>query len=83
MTHPAPTDCPACAGRLVVTRLTCPDCATEVTGMFSCDHDTTAQTTVAPTPADATAVRDQILAQVAAGELAPEVAADLLQRLSR
>lgn len=32
--RPMPSRCPACAGELVVTRLQCPACGTEVTGAF-------------------------------------------------
>lgn len=31
---PTPTQCPACAAELVVSRLECPACGTEVTGAF-------------------------------------------------
>jgi hypothetical protein len=32
-----PRQCPACNTNLVISRLTCPECGTEVTGMFSPD----------------------------------------------
>lgn len=32
---PPPTTCPACGGELLVTRLQCPACATEVSGTFT------------------------------------------------
>jgi hypothetical protein len=31
---PTPTQCPACAAELIVSRLECPACGTEVTGTF-------------------------------------------------
>ena len=34
----APRDCPVCGGRLALTRLSCPECATELSGNFeACD----------------------------------------------
>lgn len=32
--YPPPTSCPTCGGGLLVTRLQCPNCATEVSGTF-------------------------------------------------
>jgi hypothetical protein len=33
-----PRSCPVCGGRLALTRLSCPDCETELSGVFgSCD----------------------------------------------
>ena len=32
---PAPNQCPSCAAQLMVTRLQCPKCGTEVSGAFS------------------------------------------------
>ena len=32
-----PKQCPACSADLVITRLTCPSCGTEVTGQFAPD----------------------------------------------
>jgi hypothetical protein len=34
----APGACPACAGPLLITRLQCPDCGTEVAGVFAADR---------------------------------------------
>ena len=34
-THHAPAHCPTCAGELVITRLQCPACGTEVAGTFT------------------------------------------------
>ena len=33
--YPPPASCPACGGGLLVTRLQCPNCRTEVSGTFS------------------------------------------------
>ena len=33
--YPPPVSCPACGGDLLVTRLQCPNCRTEVSGTFS------------------------------------------------
>jgi hypothetical protein len=33
--HPPPHDCPVCGDALQITRLSCPTCATEVTGAFA------------------------------------------------
>ena len=33
--HGAPTHCPTCAGELVIARLQCPACGTEVAGTFT------------------------------------------------
>lgn len=34
----APRDCPVCSARLELTRLSCPDCRTELSGVFApCD----------------------------------------------
>jgi len=38
MTRTVPRSCPVCNGRLALTRLSCPDCETELSGVFeSCD----------------------------------------------
>lgn len=37
--HRAPRDCPVCGEHLAVIRLGCPDCGTEISGMFeSCQY---------------------------------------------
>ena len=38
MTRNVPRSCPVCGGRLALTRLSCPDCETELSGVFeSCE----------------------------------------------
>jgi hypothetical protein len=38
MARNVPRSCPVCGGRLALTRLSCPDCETELSGVFeSCD----------------------------------------------
>jgi hypothetical protein len=38
MTRNVPSSCPVCGGRLALTRLSCPDCETELSGVFeSCE----------------------------------------------
>ena len=151
--HRAPSDCPVCGEGLVITRLGCASCGTELVGQFApnpyarldeadhellrvfltargnmkelqahlqvsyptararfndvldrlgwlgeaSDHDTDGEDaagteTAAGADADATptaseppasddTLRDQVLAQVASGQLSPAVAADLLDKL--
>ncbi len=37
MPRQLPHQCPACSANLVISRLTCPECGTEVTGQFTPD----------------------------------------------
>lgn len=92
-----PSSCPRCAGhRLRVTRVWCADCGLELAAkdlgpLCACasgaekpqrekpQHDEDAAGE--GSPAASGSARDQILARVAAGELPPALAADLLARL--
>lgn len=83
--HAVPASCPVCSGTLHVTRVTCADCGTEISGAFApCRCGAPAPETPADPPAEpapSASVRDQVLAQVASGELGADVAADLLAQL--
>ena len=35
MSYPAPTKCSVCGSELQITRLTCPNCSSEITGSFA------------------------------------------------
>ena len=90
-----PSSCPRCAGhRLRVTRVWCADCGLELAAedlgplcasgaekpqREKPQHDEDAAGE--GSPAASGSARDQILARVAAGELPPALAADLLARL--